>query len=269
MAVEIISDVVTGARLSVTKQGTTETVRVFHVKGLTGDGYERVVAAVGEGIPQIDDVHPADENLYVTKQDAEAISDSTVEVRITYTTPGSFGGGPVGEAKGCTITVGTTLTSEETNVDADGNPLEVNYTIAGTGTHGGIYYPQKSQNKTTNKLVPHTTLEFRRTVATSPAAESMAYVGKLNSDTFCGTAEPRWMCTSITGTSNNGGLTYERTDTFAYDGSAGAGWVSQLLWIDPDTGFAPHDIDFTTHNGVQSFNLYNQVSFSGLSLPGT
>jgi hypothetical protein len=87
-----------------------------------------------------------------------------------------------------------------------------------------------------------------------------------NSQTWNGADPNTYLCTSITGRSNDGGVTYVVTYTFEYDPVNF--FQSIVFWEDPITRTRPvlTAEDIASSNGVELVTVYQSVDFNALGL---
>ena len=116
-----------------------------------------------------------------------------------------------------------------------------------------------------------------------PTDISREYAGKCNSggwgrDLFAAARE--WLCTAITGISNDGGETWQVDYEFAYserqkDGaSTGPGWDEFKYYVDPTTGKPPATVEAINYaldegvgtGGWKRIKHYKELDFTALNL---
>lgn len=194
----------------------------------------------------------------------KAWGNADAEIVINYRTPDSStpGSGNAGQ-----IEIGTTLTQSQTNFDAANlalppdsrQPIQVSYTPPGSSVTRTV--PGRAA-----VLVPRSTLVIERTETSQPGVVSRSYVGKTNSTTWLGEAAGSFLCTSITGRSNDGGATYVVTYTFDFDPVDS--FQSVVFWEDPMTRARPalSPSDMSAGNGVTWVTVYGSADFNALGL---
>lgn len=193
------------------------------------------------------------------------------------------------------VNFSTAGTMEQTNVDANGNVLTVEYTYP----EG---YPESQRIGTTeetgaiiSKFVPEVTLDIARTewgptygwtagydISHIIAIKKYNYEGKTNANSWYpipgGSSIPvdmqypaSWLCTGINAVTNDSGVTYDVSYSFSYRKrrliTIGAtqttvnGWDTIYSFIDPSTGRPIPDPDESSMKvGVP----YTSVDFSGI-----
>lgn len=216
-------------------------------------------------LPQIDEVHPADNNKFAVGLTGELVPDTSdiVEVIVTYSTPTFGTGGAQNEqGKPLCFRVGTTLQSDTVSVDANNQLMKLTYTATAANKNYPVGW-HDTVNVTCTKSTPVTTLECRRTVITNPLEDSLTYVGMVNTTTWYKKDPRTWLCTGITGDTPDGGWSWQRTDTFAYKHD---GWDQTKAWRDPKTGEIPPDV--TSDNGMATFQIYLDREFTEIGIGG-
>ncbi len=246
MAIVVKLDQVDGAGARRTLDGW-EAQRVAFVSGLTGSYHQRMAQAItASGIPQLRSSHPAISSIFVTSLDAKPAGVDGAIVRIDYGTGNSKQLPSPGEP--AQIEVGATLSQTSTHQDISGNPLEVALSDDEDAP---------TQIARVTKLVPQVTVRYSRLEETSPGSKARQYVGKVNSGEVFSSDPGTWMCTAITGRSNDGGETYEVTYDFQYNPD---GWQPHVVYIDPATGRPHPDAE------SQTAQVYESIDFMNLEL---
>lgn len=144
------------------------------------------------------------------------------------------GGGPEAGEDGYTIEVGGSLVQKETNKDRDGMLLHAYRIGAGVGPDD-----PESYIATVPVLRPQVTISISRREPTNPMAKAKAYVGTAGAagwklDPTAGVNT--WLCTGISGTSTDGGKTFDVRHDFQYDPDT---WTIRIYWHDKATGEIP------------------------------
>jgi len=186
-----------------------------------------------------------------------------------------------------TIQTGATLTQIETNK----NILGVNQTVYPSvkvyneyllGTR--IADEKKEQSCLHTKFFPEPSITITREETANPLDLAVYYVGKANlAGWHLRPEDPAhsWLCTSITGSSSDNGVTYQVTYSFmrrlAYLGNGttvGYDWHTHKYWIDPKNNTVPDDASTapdalnagSTNSGEVIITDYEEVDFNGLEL---
>jgi hypothetical protein len=262
MAMKVTKDVIAGASSITTLYKGQEEVRVFVVENVVGDGYAKLNnAKTGPDIPKIGDPHPSISGIIAKQIVGDGISTDIVTVAVKYGPPDRLQPTP----DQVIITVGSSLTTAETNLDVDGNILQTQYTYpdpydetphwkGSVLTHAAMV----------QKLIPTSRASLTRLEDESPLFLSSFYVGRINVLPFLGALAGFWMCTDISGDSQDGGKTYNVTYTFEYKYDT---WDQQVVFISSDTGDPPA---FATQQeldaGVRTYQIYPAIDFNQLGL---
>jgi hypothetical protein len=145
------------------------------------------------------------------------------------------------------IEVGSQLSQIETTNDIGGNPIKLFYTYP--GDYGGTE-PNKEQlrRRATGETEQGGTVVIFRPEGTriytvrenvDPAIPQHLYEGKVNDNTWWFGAAGEWLCTSITGTSDNAGVLVATPTTFVnryeFQFKIG-GWDPDAVYSDDITG---------------------------------
>lgn len=240
-----------------------EFTRVAKVTELAGSGQNRIVDAVNQVIQAVGDIgteHPLISTSRIVKFTPRVVSASVVDVNIEYK-EGSFS-----FENTTRINIGTSVSQVESNTDANGDPILVEY------QYPTDYQldPQKAgktikQGGTIQRPAPESTLVIKRRETASPGDKSRIYSGKANSVSWSldPTSDPRqWFCYSITGESDDGGATYDVEYTFHYREET---WDQEVMFINPDDGRPPPDLVVGT--GLKIVRRVKTIDFNGLGLP--
>jgi len=271
MTVAVALDKIEGSAGRKDAQGWVEVTRIALVTGLSGtSGQAQLEAAViAAGMPAYGAVHPSLTGLYLNGIEPTAMGGGVVKVRLVYNRKDDQ------EEQAAVITVGSAMEQQSVNTDYEGTVM---YVAAPAGAGGD------DQIGTAAVGMPKTTMHFSRRETTCPALKSILYVGTVNSGGWIveSAAPPRvWLCTAITGSSNDGGTTYQVEYDFARsqkkrgptgDVEAEVTWDAYTFWIDPNTG-KPHkltdDIDYSgTGAGWERWQVYPAMDFDALRLGG-
>lgn len=251
MTVELKIDIFDGTSGRVTKDGA-EITRIAKVSGLSAAGPFRTIEAILAlqtfgltiGSPHPDIV--AAPNFLLEDISFRGQQGSIYEFTLTYQ-------GKFQEIMLPQIEVGTDLTQETTNEDYEGNKITV------------MYGSDEPQVPTISRLVPQASWTKLRYESVMPLAKSMVYVGKCNSGGWF--AHPNaaawsWLCTGISGTSNDNGKTYLVRYAFSY--KPDDGWKEAVYYIDHKLGRMPYDAVEGT--GYKLVTVYKTIDFDGLNL---
>ncbi|MFH1732456.1 MAG: hypothetical protein ABIF82_12515 [Planctomycetota bacterium] len=257
--------------------GWVSMTRTALVTGLTGTGQAELAETLtATNMPAIGSVHPQIATLYLDSYAPMALGGGKAKVTLTYKRKDDQ------SDDAAVLTVGTTLEQKETNTDYLGAVMEIDVADDYLVAHPDAAL---TQTGTATVGIPKTTLHFTRRETTCPATKSAAYVGSTNSGGWTGVdskAPARiWLCTAITGTSNDGGVTYQVDYDFVHaeriiDGDGEVTqctWDAFVFWQDPATGKpdpSSDDIDYAaaSGDGWARFQMYPTMDFNDLSLFG-
>lgn len=222
-----------------------EIIRQGIASGITGDPTEQALLAMFENetaVPKYGDPHPELDFVWCNEIEAEIVGPGVAKVTFIYTSDYPFATDP----DYIQVDEGSTLTSFETCRDITGADMTV--------THEG-----KDQTVLVSKLVPTRTVSFTLLENANPGPKSELYVGKVNSVEWTydpGSTARQWMCTGITGHSEDGGVTYRVTYSFEKHPWT---WDTTQAYIDPITGRAPATLDTDNY---KTFVMYSTVNFN-------
>lgn len=171
--------------------------------------------------------------------------------------------------------IGSTVGVEQTNMDKDGNIVTATYTYPSDYKEN----PELAGNEfetavMVDKYVPETTLTITRQeviLGLDLLAKSREYTGKINSAPWSAVNDSyskQWICTGITGTSSDNGITYAvrysfinrpwryiaDTNTLVY------GWQKEVVFVDPRTDEPPTD------EVPEVYDIYSEADFNNLGL---
>jgi len=261
MAISVELDKMQGHNVVQSENGW-ELTRMAIVKGVTGDGDERLVNAIVSaevrtaGMPTIYDEHPAVPAAILRELRPRPIDSETVEVTLVYRSNG-FVSFPKNAAQ---ITVGASVQQVSTNRDKNNADLSVSHTwtTAEKDKHG--VSPTTSPDTQGGEITvfkPQTTFDYAIRQNYAPDAFSLSYVGKVNSSTWKGGSAGTWLCTSINGRSSDNGSTYDVTYSFQYQA---AGWNPFYFYRMPD-GRPPA---VTDANSLKQVSYYETADFTGM-----
>ena len=173
--------------------------------------------------------------------------------------------------------IGSAISTTQTNLDKDGEIITATY------TYPLVYKEQPELSGiefTTSMLVdkytPETTITIiRQEVLDGGGIElltkSKTYSRKVNSQPWTAvndTFSRQWLCTGITGTSQDNGISYTVRYSFMYKPNRyiksittyAYGWDKEVLFIDPRTDQPPEDATPSV------YHIYDEIDFNQLGL---
>lgn len=273
-----------------------EITRGFHVTGLFGPVADRIVKALNDPkVPKLGSVHPTVGTLFVVERGATMVDQNQARVIITYRVPkvdagepkaegGDIGKGAPGTTKKDkgTISVGATSSTREVFTDVTGKLMTVGHIIEKeikvTDPKTGVESKVKTkvpdiQVRSANIVEPNVVLTVSRIETGSPDQKAREFVGTVNEKPLGGAlkasklgvkgADPpgTWLCTRITGDTQDGGLTYSVQYEFQYNPN---GWFFVAQYIDKKTGQPPF-LDLTGEETI-AYDVYERKDFSALGI---
>lgn len=269
-------DMIQGASGTQDSKGWIRRERVAIVEGVTGVGDAKLDNAIAALTESIGDAHPTISGLYLREFTPEALSTTTVRVRMLYSRLDRVSENEPPTDVGI-VEIGGSLSQVETNKDHEDNLVELTYTYQDeeeyvqhhgevpTDANGDalITFPYThTVSEPFSRLAPQYTLTVNLTQSTSPGSLASTYVGKVNNATYRGGAAQTWLCTSITGTSRDGGETYNCRFEFEYNPDT---WNKELMYTFPRSGKFPDATQLASNgNASKSVQIYPAVNFSGL-----
>ena len=197
----------------------------------------------------------------------------------------------------------TSAVMEQTNMDYAGNVLSVSYTYPEGYPEDELVGKTETTGVMVNKFVPEMTVEVSRTewgptygflpgydIVALISNRKLQYEGKINSNTWYPIPEydyvnryykerfginddlksaGSWLCTGINAVTNDTGVTYDVTYSFAFrkkkevDGRAGyyQGWSGVYVFIDPANSRPIADTDT---DSLKVSQIYETADFSGI-----
>jgi hypothetical protein len=157
------------------------------------------------------------------------------------------------------------LSQINTNIDKDGAAIEVSYDYPSDWAANADYAGKTiTQGGKVDKFIPETVVTFRIREAIDPATEADTYVGTTNSLAWRSKVAGEWMCTSITGFSDNSGAYFENAYSFQH---REGGWNPRVVFNDSNTGKPPPDVESSSQpDAVALPELYEQTNFNTLFL---
>lgn len=233
--------------------------RTAVVTGVTGDGHEKLLNAMNTaGIPVLGTAHPSAPATYLREAIPTADDSSTVRIRLIYADPMNMSHRQLIN----TIEVGGTLSQVETEFDRFGTMMYTTYTYpVGHSHNAGEMIDQPSL---VSLLIPEHTITKSRLEYGSPGPVAKDFVGTVNAAGWNldpAAALGTWLCTGITGRSNDGGSSFVATYSFQYRGDT---WKTEIRFKDPVCGVGP--MDLIANVGYKTYEIYNIMNFNLLGL---
>jgi len=263
MTITVTEDIIEGQAAAITSNGPTAT-RVFRAQTDASETMMEILADAS--IPQYFDSYPDTGgtgqfiDIFALEISVEPTDrqNNIYNVTVQYARPDAIEKEAGETADDSLIQVGSSVTSEETQVDKDGNQLVIQLTN------------EPDQNGSVDIQVPETVLLFERKEGSSPLSKSIANTGKVNSASLgSGTyAAKTLLCLGIEGVSSDNGDTWQVTYRFQYKPGT---WNAEAVYEDPETGRIHEDVDLSSAanstNGWIDKEIYSEADFSNLNLP--
>lgn len=254
--------------------GEVVVVRIVEVQGLEGDADVRAFNALQESeVPQFGDPHPSIPVIRVGSRVVTAIDTNNVSIEINYRELTAAELLP-DDLQPPILELLTSVQQVTTSRDKDGKEIKVSITFDDERdtVEGGAEV---------NISVPQTVVRFTRREIFNPLSKAIANVGKINSGGFLGSKAKTWLCTNLSGTTNNGGQSYLVTYEFQLSlrkDSEGKliGWDTTVAFIDEKTGKPVvqdkgaknpiHEEEITEGDGLATVEVYETINFNSLNL---
>lgn len=247
------TDVVEGASLHLTVD-QTEAVRAFIFNDLSGSPAARCREAVERpATPRIGDAHPEVPGIVCLDINCRALDTKSAEVTVSYGIPQALDLPPDETAPG-TTEVGASVQATTTQRDVNGDVLLVEWAPNVTSVNDITpSLPLKKQGGRVDIQIPQPVMRLTRRESQAPWEKSLDYVGKVNSLPWNTGAVRTWLCVNISGTTSDGGITYDVSYEFQYNPET---WDATVVFIDPETSKPPGDVEAQLAVGVNTIKTY-------------
>ena len=277
----VVKDIQDGAEINRTVEGL-EAIRIFQVSGLTGNRDVKLLNAIlANGIPQRGEQHPSIPELAVSDISASPQGAENAEVSVTYKVL-PFEEQEPDENQPPILTVGTTVQEDLTNLDIFGQQMLLNHTGVRQGKRSNeTRQPDKLPTQPGELAVqfPQTTISLQRREPNNPLFKSQEFAGKINSAPIFGDPPHVWLCTGITGTTDDGGESYNVTYEFQRSAVPDT-WDPIIVYIDTETDAPIATENFFTKKkgpaaegevdadevGIKKVQVYNEIDFNQLNI---
>lgn len=247
-------DTIENNRVRFQGKGGYEIIRQAICSGISGDATEQALLAMfsaDAGVPHYGDAHPELDFVWLNNIECEIVGPGKAKVTFIYSSQYPFANDPAYTQ----ISEGSTAASYQTCKDYSGTAISVKASSTASAT--------TTQSVPVDVFKPIRSVTFTRIENANPGPLSELYVGKVNSVEWSydpGSTARQWLCTGITGNSEDGGVTYRVTYSFEKNGDT---WDQIVFYVDPVTGRAPGTLDSSNYKSVQ---LYNTANFNLLGL---
>ncbi len=209
---------------------------------------------------------------YLASFNVDLPSATSAKVRIVYR------GYPI-----AVFEFGGGLNQRETNLKLDGSPVVLQYTYPSDYDLDGTPSQRAGKTQKQSGLFPvgmsEPVITVRFTIAAGGGQNSSTlmgqyktgYEGYVNKSTYTLggiTGQPHeWLIEQVTGTTADGGLSYQAAVTFHLRRKAAnfpGGWDTRATFVNPDTGVPPTDL--VENTGMMSFPSYPELDFPTITL---
>lgn len=250
---------------------------------IEGDSRSRALDAMDvEGVPANRSQHPVwkwkNKGLILLGKDVETKSSSQFIITCSFGMPSVSEVEPSDAAASATISVSSTIVETETQFDNKGDEIITAHfreknTLVPLPVRGSV------RDHAVTMVVRYDRLELG-----GPAGKARTHVGRLNSATVFGDPARTWLCSEISGTSTDRGVTYNVSYEFirspkvkvtAEGTNEVEPWDATIVEIDPNTGtFVVGTVqlpltwwnDGTQYGGKRIVQVKGQSDFTDLDL---
>lgn len=255
--------------------------RKWIIYGVTGTTpYDRLVNCVNADdgttqVPALGTAIPGSVGILLQEKQPRAITGDTFELVMnyaSYTISASVKHVDYVPFQTSVVTrrISATLGQTETTKDIDDNDISLSYTYPSD-------YKYNDQKKSTTetvvarvpKLIPQKTTTLTKKVTSITASdidtEWNTYGGKVNSATWLGGSARTWLYAGIEAVPNEDSSEWDVSCTFQYRRD---GWDETAVFIDPNTGQAPEDVDDSVNqpNAMKVAKVLEEADFAGVLL---
>lgn len=271
---KVKEDLIAGQTFSDSVDGGLTATRTFLVSGITGSASSRMLSALnavkdlGNDLRQ---VHPAigKGTFKVVSLNVEAVQAGIMRVFVNYA--------EIPDENNIKIQYGATVQVEQTNKEfskrtknARKDPdkqIILEHTFKEKKEGQEDVNRKEKQGVFVEVQVPNASVSFIKEVPFDVAIVNgltRGFVGRTNSDSFLGDPAGTWLCTGISGGSEDGGLHFLLTFEFQRNFSEN-GWDASIVFIDSKTDQPVEDpVD---GEGVRSdVIIYREAPFAALRL---
>ncbi len=254
----IVKDLIEAQVLTRDSDGFTAE-RVFIIDEITGQPETRLYNAIqSSGIPAFGDPHPTIPDIQVTEIQANpATSGSQIKINVVYSVPDNSDGST--DNSSGSITVNSSLITEEVFEDINGDTLKADYKIFVDSTNTNVTVSTKYA--TVDVQRPQMVVTFRRLEDQVPKTVINDFLGVVNSTDWSGFPAHTWLCTNITVSPNKD--KFDVDYSFAFNQQS---WQVEVIVPLTDTQANNFPIDKATGNGYSVYDVYKSRNFNELGL---
>ncbi len=243
--------------------GTFSLFETVTVNGLETVGASKILEALDLAEAQIGTPHPEVTNMELRNATASVVTGDVIQLRMEYRQRQFAAFSTVQDEIQSRLQVGSTLSQEQVNTDVNGKLLIVSYNLKDeNGDSTGV---RKQQTGTVAVLLPQSTITVNREELESPLDKSRRFTGKANNGGWlldpAATART-WLCTGITGNTQDNGDTWDVTYSFQFDRDI---WDATIVFRD-ETGQVPGDVEEKKlgGGGISTYQMYKTVDFNSI-----
>lgn len=243
-------DLIDGSSASLTLDGFSVT-RAYHLKDC-----ESPAEALALG-PALFDFHPTIEGIQVVNKSVTPKSSKQYRLAVQYEAiddDQSLTSNP----NETTINIGTSVQQVETNLDVNKEPIVIRDAVDAEGEQ------LPDQGGVVSVYRPQTTISFSRreeVQGNERVTADLSVVGKINDSSFFGYPELTMLCTGITSSSSDGGLSYQTTYEFQYNKQT---WVIDVAYTDDSNN--PRGDASINRGSIIPVQVYERANFGALNL---
>lgn len=257
------------------KEGWKAT-RLFTSQDTEQLGSGTVYALLTSGqCPQRGDPHPDIPNLSADVITGELKDPTTAQITVQYSVLSAVTAEP-GNNLPALLTFGSSVQSQDTNVDSDGDQLIDIY----DGSAGDLFDQfgnplSTSSNSTVSAQVPTSCLRFMRRELTTPDVAAGTYVGYINEDDFAAqmlttTFPPKTiLCTRVDGETQDEGVSFIVTYEFIFNPhtwDVGSFYIPPVDAYNEDGKLVAGSGQVIPTEAPTIHQIYGTLSFSPLNL---
>ena len=259
-----------------------EIQRAFHITDLAGNASAKAELALNANrIPRLGDPHPSNGSLVAVDKNVSFAGATNAQVVVNYRIPKFEKGDPPPggpgepdvESSHGTITVGASLSTQQTSLDRNLKQILVSHFVTTSVMNDDFSDTIETdtlvdQVRTVDIQLPQAVIRVQRVEVGSPSRKARTFVGAVNSRAL-GKAKTDgpgyWLCTRIDGVSNDGGTTYNVTYEFQHNAGT---WDVFVEWIDPETGLPVPSRDYNNKQPGEAvtYEIYRRADFGALNL---
>ena len=252
---------VKGGSINVTLQNGAKVMRKFIISEIEGNPSAIIFNGINAGgVPRPGDPHPDIPFQTVESIQSDVLGSNEIALSINYSNIAQA----VDEEAQVFISISGSVQSVLTNefftpVGKQLMQLDYRYPLnrdpEGTNTVKKII-------ATANKQQAIIVVTLKRLESENPLTKAVRFVDRINTRRFLGTGPRTWLCSSITGDSNDGNETYQVSYVFEFRPQT---WDVDLFFTNKETGEIPIDVK-DQPLAFNNFQIQEAVDFGALNL---